>query len=178
MSLWTNKDEAAGKPKNLTTAEKAITFGVSNDETTATAGVAHSGWVQKTTGTGGRSGRTFYETLVAMGTMTTDGTSSVTTQNRTITISGQPGNLSKTVGQSATFTVTASVSPADSATLSYQWQKQESGAGAWADVTGATSASYTISSVASGDNTDKYRAVVSAEGASPVTSDPATLTVA
>ena len=34
--------------------------------------VAHAGWVQVTTGTGGRSGRKQYETLVAMGTIAGD----------------------------------------------------------------------------------------------------------
>jgi hypothetical protein len=33
---------------------------------------AHAGWVKKTTGTGGRSGRIQYETLVAVGSITTD----------------------------------------------------------------------------------------------------------
>lgn len=33
---------------------------------------AHAGWVKKTTGTGGRSGRIQYETLVAIGSITTD----------------------------------------------------------------------------------------------------------
>jgi hypothetical protein len=34
--------------------------------------VAHAGWVKVTTGSGGRSGRTQYETLVAMGTIAGD----------------------------------------------------------------------------------------------------------
>jgi hypothetical protein len=53
------------------------------DETTATvlaalgsgAGgtqVTHAGWVRRTTGTGGRAGRVFYETLVASGSITGD----------------------------------------------------------------------------------------------------------
>lgn len=37
-------------------------------------GVAHAGWVVRTVGTGGRAGRVQYETLVAMGTITGDGT--------------------------------------------------------------------------------------------------------
>jgi hypothetical protein len=36
-------------------------------------GVAHAGWVVRTEGTGGRAGRVSYETLVAMGSMTSDG---------------------------------------------------------------------------------------------------------
>lgn len=36
-------------------------------------GVAHAGWVVRKVGTGGRAGRVQYETLVAMGTLTGDG---------------------------------------------------------------------------------------------------------
>ena len=36
-------------------------------------GVAHAGWVVRTVGTGGRAGRVQYETLVAMGTISNDG---------------------------------------------------------------------------------------------------------
>ena len=36
-------------------------------------GLAHAGWVLRTTGTGGRAGRVTTETLVAMGSMTSDG---------------------------------------------------------------------------------------------------------
>jgi len=37
-----------------------------------TGGAAHAGWVKRTVGTGGRAGRIHYETLVAMGSMTSD----------------------------------------------------------------------------------------------------------
>jgi hypothetical protein len=36
-------------------------------------GVAHTGWNLRTVGSGGRAGRVQYETLVAMGTLNTDG---------------------------------------------------------------------------------------------------------
>ncbi|NBW58283.1 hypothetical protein EBR43_11005, partial [bacterium] len=36
-------------------------------------GVQHAGWVLRTVGTGGRAGRVQYETLVAMGSISTDG---------------------------------------------------------------------------------------------------------
>jgi len=39
---------------------------------TAAESQAHAGWVKKTVGTGGRSGRVQYETLVAVGSITTD----------------------------------------------------------------------------------------------------------
>lgn len=96
-----------------------------------------------------------------------------------ITIGTQPANttvdLSDSATDTATFTVVASVNSA--VPLSYQWQKQESGAGAWTSITGATAASYTtgVLTVAD-DNTDKYRVIVSADAIS-LTSDAATLTV-
>lgn len=43
---------------------------------TQQSGVQHQGWVMKTTGQGGRAGRTQYETLVALSTVTGDGDNS------------------------------------------------------------------------------------------------------
>lgn len=94
----------------------------------------------------------------------------------TITINGQPANATTTQGNTAAFSVNASVSP--STTITYQWQKQESGAGAWSNVANATSASYTTGSLTvADDNTDKYRVLVMATNADTVTSNAATLTV-
>jgi hypothetical protein len=96
-----------------------------------------------------------------------------------ITIGTQPADttvdLSDSTTDTATFTVVASVNGA--VPLSYQWQKQEAGAGAWTNISGATSDSFTtgvLTVVA--DNTDKYRVIVSADAIS-ATSDAATLTV-
>jgi hypothetical protein len=93
-----------------------------------------------------------------------------------ITIGTQPSNASVTDAQTATFSVSATVTYG--ATLTYQWQKQESGAGAWSNISGATSSSYTTGSITvAADNTDAYRVVVSATGATSVTSNSVTLTV-
>jgi len=87
-------------------------------------------------------------------------------------ITVQPTSQSVSHGATATFTVTASYA------TSYQWQKQESGAGAWANVSGATSSSYTTGTLSvPSDNTDKYRVIVTGAGGS-TTSDAVTLTVA
>lgn len=51
-----------------TTATAAATVGGAQNK-----GVAHAGWVIRTEGSGGRAGRVQYETLVAMGTITSDG---------------------------------------------------------------------------------------------------------
>lgn len=84
-----------------------------------------------------------------------------------ITISAQPQNKTVTAPATATFTVTASVAP--TATLTYQWKKNG------ADVSGATSASYTTPATTAGD-TGTFTVVVSSAGATPVTSTGATLT--
>lgn len=173
MALWTNKDEEAGKPKYLSAADKANTYGADVAETAATDGVT-AGWVLRTEGTGGRAGRVSFESLVAMGSMTTDGDAGITTQTRTITITAQPVSTSAADGESVTFTVVAGVSPADSATLGYQWQVNDGGG--WADIVFATSASYTHDAATAEDGYT-YQAIVSATGASPVTSDAATLTI-
>jgi hypothetical protein len=77
----------------------------------------------------------------------------------------QPANQSAVLGQTATFSVTASGS-----SLSYQWNKNGS------TVSGATSASYTTPATVDGDNGAKFTVVVSDSGGS-VTSAAATLTV-
>jgi hypothetical protein len=93
-----------------------------------------------------------------------------------ITITQQP-TPQTAVNDAATFTVAATVTL--SATLSYQWEKQEGGAGAFAAVSGATSDTLSLTSLTSADdNGDVYRCVVSATGgATPVTSSSAALTV-
>ena len=54
------------KPSYLTSADAAATFGVDTTEAGVTPQIAAAGWVLQTTGSGGRSGRVSYETLVAM----------------------------------------------------------------------------------------------------------------
>jgi hypothetical protein len=87
------------------------------------------------------------------------------------TIQNQPQPVSITVGQTATFTVGAS----GSAPLSYQWQK--STGGAFTNIIGANSSSYTTPVAVIGDNGSRYQCVVNNSANAPVTSTPATLTV-
>ncbi len=88
-------------------------------------------------------------------------------------IATHPTDQTASAGATATFTVSATT--VQHATLSYQWQKQESGAGAWSNISGATSASLAVVTTEA-DNTDKYRCVVSNVFGSE-TSNAATLTV-
>lgn len=81
------------------------------------------------------------------------------------TITTQPVNQSAVIGTSASFSVTATGTPAPT----YQWRHDG------ADISGATSATYTISSVATGDG-GNYTVVVSNPSGN-VTSNSVTLTV-
>src|SRR5437762_611106 len=82
------------------------------------------------------------------------------------TITTPPANQTVTAGQTATFTVVA----AGAAPLTYQWQKNG------ANLTGATSASYTTQATTTADSGSTFRVVV-ANTAGTVTSAAATLTV-
>ncbi len=81
-------------------------------------------------------------------------------------ITSQPQGQTVNAGQTATFSVSATGTPAPA----YQWQKNS------ANIPGATSSSYTTPVTTSGDNGSAYRVVVS-NSASSVTSASATLTV-
>lgn len=58
----------AGHSLTGETATGVVTIGGAKNK-----GIAHAGWVVRTAGTGGRAGRVQYETLVAMGSMSSDG---------------------------------------------------------------------------------------------------------
>lgn len=74
------------------------------------------------------------------------------------TISVQPTGSSKIAGATATYSVTAS----GTAPLEYQWQRQAKGTGSYADISGATSASYTTPALTVADNhQDRYRVKIS-----------------
>jgi hypothetical protein len=87
-------------------------------------------------------------------------------------VSVGPVSVSATVGTSATFSVTAS-----GVNLTYQWQVRVSASGVFADIAGATAATYVIATVDASMNGSQYQAVVSGPGGT-ATSSPATLTVA
>jgi hypothetical protein len=92
--------------------------------------------------------------------------------DRTITITQQPTDQSAVSG-AATISVTATASPAG--TLTYQWQRYQSSA--WANVTGATSASLALTGLTTSNNGDRYRCVISAQSAASVTSGEAVIGV-
>ena len=85
------------------------------------------------------------------------------------TITAEPSSVTATLGGSAAFSVIAS----GTGTLSYQWYKGAVGSGS--AISGATSASYTISPVAAADAGTYYVIVTNSAGSD--TSAAATLTV-
>jgi hypothetical protein len=181
MALWSNTDATNSEPKNLTSAEKNDVFGLDVTEAQTAAnqakGLNTPGWVKYTTYTDAQSNvRHKSEVLVALSTMTLDND----TIAPEITIGTQPANISVIAPATAAFSVVATRTGAG--TLTYQWQIQQEGAGAWADISGATAATYTTGATAIGDGAgatdgDKYRVIVSLTGAESVTSNAATLTV-
>ncbi|MEO8806348.1 MAG: hypothetical protein ABI433_09710 [Burkholderiaceae bacterium] len=84
----------------------------------------------------------------------------------------QPTDQAVQAGQTASFTVEAS-----GASLSYRWQRSTDAGNSWADVSGATSASYSLATSDSSLNGHQFRVVV-AGSAGSVTSSAVTLTVA
>ena len=93
----------------------------------------------------------------------------------TITFTQQPADQSAIDG-TATFSALAVVS--DESLPTYQWQKQEGGAGLWSNVSGATSSSLSLSGLTvAADNGDKYRVVASSPSAISAASLSATMTV-
>jgi len=107
--------------------------------------------------------------------MVTNSVTTITSSSATLTvnpasvgpsITTQPSNQTVTVGQTATFSVVA----AGTAPLTYQWQKNN------ANISGATSSTYTTPATVSGDNGAIFRVIVT-NPVTNITSNPATLTV-
>lgn len=171
---------------NNTTANAYFTgvtvgqFGINSSEEQAmgAAGLAkpaHAGWALRTEGSGGRAGRVFYETLVAMGSMTGDGSDDTVAPDYRVTITLQPVNTSNGTGNAATLIVGAATVPTGG-TLSYQWKRNGADITNGGIYSGATSNTLTISNI----NTisgNSFNVFVTAPGASNLSSQTVTVTV-
>ena len=103
-----------------------------------------------------------------------ESTYAVQTVLRVISIQTQPQPQTVIEGQSATFSIVASIT---SGALNYQWQKTTDSGANWANINGATSATYTTPTQPFPTNYNEYRCVLSNSNAISVTSDAATITV-
>jgi hypothetical protein len=179
-----------------TTADAFITgvtvgqFGVSTSEQLAAREAGDpkppaSGWALRTVGSGGRSGRVSYETLVAGRFISGDASDDAVLPDLTIVIGTQPSDATanSAADEQATFTVATSTVPAGG-TVSYLWQYTTDAGNTDSFATTAavsgfsdqTTATLTADANTIADGT-LVRVVVSATGADDVTSDNATLTV-
>jgi len=127
-------------PEVYTVGETIGLFGVDAQE--ADVANIHTGWVLKTTGSGGRAGRVQQEVLVALSEMKAPDGDAQVYANVSITLTGPDGatvvaNTSN--ANSATFTVSPTLVGNTSATLSYQWQvNSNTGALGWTNVANST----------------------------------------
>jgi hypothetical protein len=169
-------------------------FGVDAQESLATH-AQHTGWVLRTTGSGGRAGRVQNEVLVALSGMSSDGTDGdgQTYANVSITLTG-PDSASVLANATyfanvTSFTVTPTLVGNTAATLTYQWQyNNASGSDGWANIpantnpiqwSGKTSATLQARPATTANNGTVLRVVVTAGDAGvTATSANAVLTVA
>jgi hypothetical protein len=170
------------------------TFGVDTNEiqaAAATKGIAHAGWVARTT----RGSRTTFETLVALSkngaapanmsdfedTVFPDAVITIVTQPTT-TVSAVAGDAIAILGA-----VTATVVPS-TASITYLWQQSVNGGVSYSNInpaggvfTGATSATLGVNvgmtDTSSTWNAAKFRCILSVTGGASVTSGAVTLTV-
>lgn len=204
MAQWGNTDDAANsvlwgvsqlnKTANSanrnalfgnTTADAFVTgetigqYGVDTQEARANGAYAHSGWILRRAGSGGRAGRVQTEVLVAGGSyMTNDASDDTVIQDYTLRITTQPSDATAntTAGENATFTVVAASVPAG-ATLAYAWTYANGDAlGTGANVGVTTGATLTVNSSVENANVD-FKVTVSTTGADDVVSSNATLTI-
>jgi uncharacterized repeat protein (TIGR03806 family) len=118
----------------------------------------------------GMSGTQYRVVVTNAAGSTTSAAATLTVNYAAPTISSPPQNQSVVAPAMATFTVTAT-----GTNRTYQWQSMPPG-GAFANITGATAASYTTPATTAAMSGTQYRVIVSNPGGS-VTSAAATLTV-
>jgi hypothetical protein len=160
------------------------------DANEASVSGKNSGWVLRTTGSGGRAGRVQEEVLVSISNFNGDN-EDTTYQDAIITISTAPS--ANTVqfggGRVASFTVGASITTGNTAApLTYQWQRSATLGGSYVNVSngtpanttysGGTGATLTVTPTFTDANNNFYRVTVSATGTgASTTSTPVRLTV-
>lgn len=143
--------------------------------------VVSPGYQLRTVGSGGRAGRTQYETLVAV-RLGSDASDDTVVPDYKLTISTQPSNATVNASSTsnvATFTVVSSSVPSG-ATFTYVWQKW--GGAAFANLSNAGAYSNTTTATLSvlgntASNGEIYRVRVAATGADAIFSSNAVITI-
>jgi hypothetical protein len=155
VSTGVNKAAAAPTAANVellygnTTSDVYVTnetvglFAVDSQEVGVNGKVAHTGWVMKTTGSGGRAGRVTQEVLVAMSSVLAPDGDAQVYANVAIALAG-PSNASvlasETYSNSAIFTVVPTITGNTAATVTYQWQFNDNDGGNWTNVSNGSPA--------------------------------------
>ena len=81
-----------------------------------------------------------------------------------INITTQPSSEAVVSGNTATFSVAATINDLASPTINYQWQKAAAAAGStFSDISGATSSSYTTGTLTASNNLEQYRCKIANE---------------
>jgi hypothetical protein len=162
-------------------------FGVDAAEIQASSGGhgsgAHTGWVLRTTGSGGRAGRVQQETLVALSNFTTDnnGGDDALYPDAVITVTNPTalrGPISAASSANVSFSVVGTSVVPSTATLSYQWQVNNNSGGTWVNIdagtnvstgqpgqmtkSGATTATLVLDPTGTSANNYVFRAVITA----------------
>lgn len=169
-------------PGTFVTNEAIGQFGVSTDEVRAgnDAGrpvPAHAGWVLRHEGTGLKAGRVWYETLVAMGSMSGDGSDDTYFPDFSLKVSVSPTTSTSATPGNVAFTSTVTTMPAG-ATIAYQWQRYNGSS--WVSVANTagryfnvTSPVFTANNVTANGNV--FRVMVTTTGANAGYSSSATI---
>ena len=158
---------------DFTTGATIGVYGVDSNEIIVEGSkAAGTGWVLRTTGSGGRAGRVTEETLSVVASFRTDNNADDTIYpDASVSITTQPISLNRVVigaGNTATYSVAVNYAPTGS-TVSYVWQVNNNAGGAWVNVatqpsgatwTGNTSATLVLTPSTTAANNYVFRAVV------------------
>jgi extracellular elastinolytic metalloproteinase len=96
--------------------------------------------------------------------------SATLTVSNAASITTQPSDITACAGTDASFTVTATG-------FGFQWQESTDGGVNYTNISGATTASLTLTAVTAAMNNNRYRVVINSCGTSTITSNAATLSV-
>lgn len=202
MSLWGKNDAASNAMvyaaaqfnKTPNTANRTALFGntsanafvtnetvglyaVSDDEVAASRGsIAHSGWILRTEGTGGRAGRIQTEVLVAGG-ISGDASDDAVLPDYFLSFSEQPVSNTTVLSDGEISFNAAGLSAPTGATIAYQWYQSANGnvyVPAAAGTTGNTTGTLTVANNTPVDGYFYY-VEISATGAANAVSDVVTV---